>query len=303
MATTKQLSALFRSISDGDLSRAASIAAEIADSTEKQGHRPAAQALRGSLNPNGRAGAEKNQHRPAIASTLGLLIEEQSESGLGDVRLRAEARAELEDVILEFRHKAELSSQNSSRRQTILFTGPPGCGKSMTARALGREIGIPTYTARLSAIVGSYLGQTGAHLHQLFTWAEAQGVVLLLDEIDALGQSRGRSEDVGELDRVVISLLHELDHTRPAGLTIAATNRPESLDDALLRRFDLCLDFPLPSKKELASFSRDRAKEFGVRLDSSDRASLASTKTYAEVDTALQSIRRRRVLSDLRREE
>jgi SpoVK/Ycf46/Vps4 family AAA+-type ATPase len=110
-------------------------------------------------------------------------------------------------------------------------------------------------------------------------------------------------EDVGELDRVVISLLQELDHSRPAGITIAATNRPDSLDEALLRRFDCRLEFPLPNKKELASFTKSRAKEYGIRLQVSESKNLARGLSYADIDAGLESIRRQRLLAELRRSE
>lgn len=303
LATTKQLTDLFKTIADGDLAAAAEAARTIADDTEQRGHQKAAQALRGSLNPNGRTSHSTPRVDDSQATALGLLIAEPPNTGLGEVKLRKDARAQLEDLVLEYKHSNELQARDIDRRRTLLFLGPPGCGKSMTARALGRELGLPVYTARLSAVVGSYLGQTGAHLHQLFQWAERQTCVLLLDEIDCLGQSRGRMEDVGELDRVVISLLQELDHSRPAGITIAATNRPDSLDEALLRRFDCRLEFPLPNKKELASFTKSRAKEYGIRLQVSESKNLARGLSYADIDAGLESIRRQRLLAELRRSE
>ena len=300
MATTRQLTALFQALSRGDLESATRTALIIAEDAERRGHRRAAQALRGSLKPNERASKSEPRMDESPATALGLLIAEHPDVGLGEVRLRRDARAQLDDLILEYKYLPEFQERDIDRRRTLLFTGPPGCGKSMTARALGRELEIPVYTVRLSAVVGAYLGQTGANLHQLFRLAENQTCVLLLDEIDSLAQSRGRAEDVGELDRVVISLLQELDHSCPAGITIAATNRPESLDEALLRRFDCHIEFPSPNKKELASFARGRSKEYGLRLSKADQQSLSGASTYADIDKGLESIRRRRVLDELR---
>lgn len=300
VATTRELTALFIAISRGNLAEAADIARAMADEEERRGHRRAAQMLRGALNPNGRAGPDAHFIEAGSAMASGLLIDEPAVFDLSTVRLRPSARSQLEDFIAEYKHADTLSQAGIQRRRTMLFTGPPGCGKTMTARALGRELGIPTYAARLSAIVGSYLGQTGVHLRTLFRWAERQRCVLLLDEIDSLGQSRGRMEDVGELDRVVISLLQELDHSRPAGITIAATNRPTSLDEALLRRFDLQLEFPLPTRRELNALSAKLAKEYGIRMVKAERQRLGVTTTYADVDREIQALRRRRVIDKVR---
>src|SRR5437867_3766538 len=139
--------------------------------------------------------------------------------------------------------------------QRCSFFGPPGCGKTLAARSVGTAMQVPVFTVRFSSVVGAYLGQTGAHLRSVFKFAESNSCVLLLDEFDAVARSRGRSDDVGELDRVVISLLQELDHTIPAGIVIAATNAPDSLDRAIWRRFDAQVEFPAPTRKQLTAFA------------------------------------------------
>lgn len=175
--------------------------------------------------------------------------------------------------------------------------GPPGCGKSITARAMGRELSLPVYVVRFDAVVGAYLGQTALHLRQLFRFAETTPSILLIDEIDALGKRRGNPLDVGELDRVVIALLQELEHSNPAGLLIATSNLAKQLDDALWRRFDLVLDFPFPARKDLRSFWSNAAKAKHVKLTNGLRESLARTKTYAEAERLLEAEERRRILS------
>lgn len=160
---------------------------------------------------------------------------------------------------------------------------------------------MPVFTARLSAVVGSYLGQTGSNLRRLFAFAETNPAVVLLDELDALGRLRGRLQDVGEIDRVVISLLQELDHSRPAGVLVAATNLKEAIDPALWRRFDLVLRFPLPSRATLQRFVRRRIDRAGER-GCSERA-LRGARTFADVERAAEQVRRERVLAALKRSE
>jgi SpoVK/Ycf46/Vps4 family AAA+-type ATPase len=212
------------------------------------------------------------------------------------VRLRPSTRAALSDLIAEWVHRRELAARKIERRTKLLFHGPPGCGKSVTARALGLELRLPVYVVRFDAVVGAYLGQTALHLRQLFRFAETTPSVILIDEIDALGKRRGSPLDVGELDRVVIALLQELEHSKPAGLLIATSNLAKQLDDALWRRFDLVVDFPRPTARDLLAFSADVARSKGLKLSTQLRAALARTKTFADAERAVEAEERRQVL-------
>ena len=185
-----------------------------------------------------------------------------------------------------------------SRRTKVLFFGPPGCGKTLAARSLGAATGLDVLTVRFSSIVGAYLGQTGANLRALFRCAEVHSCILLLDEFDAIGRVRGRSEDVGELDRVVISLLQELDHTLPAGLVVAATNAPQSLDPAIWRRFDARLEFPAPSRRQLSQFAASRMPRT-PRRRTPLRGLPSRLRSFADVEVWVADKQRRDALSSL----
>ncbi|HUU03862.1 MAG TPA: ATP-binding protein [Myxococcota bacterium] len=297
MASIDTLSALFHAIAKGDLDTALTVASKIAKQENERGHHSAAQALRGSLNPNGHSLAVHGRPESQMSTPLGLLIPEQEGPLLADVMLRPEAKKALLSVISEWKHQKKLQQNGIRRRSTMLFWGPPGCGKTYTARSLGRELSLPVLTARLSSVVGAYLGQTGANLRQLFAFAKSNRCILLLDEFDALGRSRGRREDVGELDRVVISMLQELDHSLPAGLVIAATNLKESLDPALWRRFDLNIQFPSPTKKEILKYSGQLLKRSQVMRTEKLLKNLATKKTYADVDREVENHRRDIILN------
>lgn len=110
-------------------------------------------------------------------------------------------------MLHEIKNRRILEARGLKARNKILLTGPPGCGKSMTARALATELALPFFIVRLDAIIGAYLGQTANNLRELFAFATDTPCVLLIDEIDALGKQRGASLDVGELDRIVIAML------------------------------------------------------------------------------------------------
>ncbi|MHB8956033.1 MAG: AAA family ATPase [Pirellulaceae bacterium] len=181
-------------------------------------------------------------------------------------------------------------------RSKLLFYGVPGCGKSLTARALAHELGIPIYVVRFDAVIGAYLGQTAIHLRQLFHFAETTPCVLLLDELDALGKRRGNPLDVGELDRIVIALMQELEHSRPKGLIVGTSNMPRHLDDALWRRFDLALAFNAPAKRVLTVFVKRTANRFAISLTRDVLTKAISAKSFANAESIVEAEARRRAL-------
>jgi ATPase family associated with various cellular activities (AAA) len=304
MADLNRLTNLFQAIAARDWNAAEAIAREVVTGEDRIGHHAAAQRLRGALHPNGRASdtyaVAGNSDTGNVGGPVQFLTSALSlvaaEKPLSDIRLRSRAQAELQDIIKEWGRREELVRRGLARRTKLLFHGPPGCGKSVAARAIAHELGLPVYVVRFDAVVGAYLGQTALHLRQLFRFAESTPSVVLVDEIDALGKRRGNPLDVGELDRVVIALLQELEHSHPAGLLIATSNLARQLDEALWRRFDLVVDFPAPSKSEVVSFGADRAKARGVNVTPALRASIARAKSYADAERRIEAEERRLVL-------
>jgi len=178
MADLNRLAKLFHALSARDWGAAEAIALQVAQNEERIGHHAAAQRLRGALHPNGRSSEAAHTGPPAVeagASTYFLssaLHPVALDRGLPELRLTSTARAALQDVIAEWSHRDQLAARHLDRRTKLLFHGPPGCGKSVTARAMGRELGLPVYVVRFDAVVGAYLGQTALHLRQLFRFAE-----------------------------------------------------------------------------------------------------------------------------------
>jgi SpoVK/Ycf46/Vps4 family AAA+-type ATPase len=302
MANVHKLAKLFRAISDTDLGRAASLAQELIQEEERRGHRGAAATLRGSLNPNGKSGSHIVHSDVALASGALLTSALSPISGtirLVDVKLRAATRKELGAIINEWNHRKALDRLGVSRRNKLFFHGPPGCGKSLTALAVGNELSLPTFVVRFDAVIGAYLGQTAIHLRELFRFAESTPSLVLFDEIDALGKKRGNPLDVGELDRIVISLMQELEHSDPKGIVIATSNLPQHLDHALWRRFDLCLEFPKPSQRELLIFASELCEQRQIRLPPALRRRVASAANYMAAQKIVESHVRTVALSKL----
>ncbi|MEP7122323.1 MAG: ATP-binding protein [Byssovorax sp.] len=303
MARISDLVNVFHAVSLGDLALARVLALRVIDTEENAGHHGAAASLRGALASTGprvehpeNGNAEVFRALPILPDVLELL----PPLSPGDVvRLSADARLILEEVLNEYRHRALLRTNQLRPRNRLFFYGPPGCGKTLTARHIGRELDLSVFVVRFDALIGSYLGQTSLRIRELFRFVESHACVLLIDEIDAIGRKRGSPVDVGELDRVVIALMQQLELTNPEGFVIAASNVPNELDAALLRRFDLALEFPAPSARQIRAFARTEADKRGLSLLSGIRQQLATAKTYADVEKIILTEHRRSVLRRL----
>jgi len=157
----------------------------------------------------------------------------------------------LGQIISERQQYQELVKQGLSPTRSIIFTGPPGVGKTLAARWIARELHRPLLTLDLSAVMSSFLGRTGANVRHVLDYAKGIDGVLLLDELDAIAKRRDDSTDVGELKRLVTVLLQEIDDWPATGLLIAATNHSNLLDPAVWRRFEMRVDFPMPTDESV----------------------------------------------------
>jgi len=141
-------------------------------------------------------------------------------------------------------------------RKTILLYGPPGCGKSLGAKRLAWNIGLPLMKVRFDVLISSYFGESATNLRAIFMAAKERPCVLLLDECDFIARSRINSKDIGEASRIVNSLLQLMEEYDAPGLLVATTNVESSLDPALFRRFDDVFMVPLPGPAEVAKLLR-----------------------------------------------
>lgn len=181
-----------------------------------------------------------------------LLLEiRRPDVSLTDAVLSEDNRTALLDIIREYRHGEILRANGLHPRTHLLFCGPPGCGKTLSASVIASELGLPLLYARFDAIVSSYLGETAANLRKVFDYASRGMWVLLFDEVDAIGKRRDNYSEHGELKRVVNTFLQLLDGFRGESLVIAATNHEALLDNALWRRFDEVLLFLPPTREQI----------------------------------------------------
>lgn len=130
--------------------------------------------------------------------------------------------------------------------RSLLIYGPSGSGKTLTAHYIAERLGLPLVTARIDGLISSFLGTTARNIANLFDFANRYACLLLLDEFDALAKLRDDPQEVGEIKRVVNTLLQNLDLRRAHGLTIAITNHDRLLDPAVWRRFETHVNISEP---------------------------------------------------------
>ena len=151
----------------------------------------------------------------------------------------------------------------TNRPKCILFEGPPGCGKTTSAKIISQQVEIPLVYMPLEAIMSKYYGESESRLAEIFEASAAMGsVILFIDEIDSLATSR--EAGLHEATRRILStLLRKIDSFESDGevLVICATNRKKDLDPALISRLDLSIRFELPDAKTRAAIFKRYAKQ------------------------------------------
>jgi len=151
----------------------------------------------------------------------------------------------------EYAARERLGAFGLKNRKSILLYGQPGCGKSLGAKRIAWNTGLPLLKVRFDALLSSYFGESASNLRQVFEAAKERPSVLLLDECDFIARSRTNSRDIGEASRIVNSLLQLMENFEAPGLLVATTNVEDSLDNALFRRFDDVFQLPTPGPKEI----------------------------------------------------
>lgn len=209
-------------------------------------------------------------------------------------------RARIEQVAAERQHLSALERQGLGPTRSLLFVGPPGVGKTMSARWLASLLERPLITLDLATVMSSYLGKTGANIRSVLEYAKSVESVLLLDEFDSIAKKRDDDSDVGELKRLVTVLLQEVDDWPSTSLLIAATNHGELLDTAVWRRFDDVLEFHPPTASERTEVLHNLFGESGESLVEwiPLLVNLWDGRSFSDLTRTVQWIRRRATISD-----
>lgn len=304
MSAARHMIALLRSHLEGDDKEFLSVAMQAAAHEARLGHATIAQQLRDLIDEAKRRSSAV-QHRGGQLVVLeprgelaNLLLVQTPTIRLCDMALPEVLDERLKRVLLEQRQQKTLREHSLSPRRKLLFIGPPGSGKTMTASALAGELHLPLFTIMLEGLITKFMGETAAKLRLVFDAIRHTKGVYLFDEFDALGAHRSQSNDVGEIRRVLNSFLQLFEKDASQSIIVAATNHPEMLDRALFRRFDDVIEYSLPDATLAEEILRRKLAMFQtVDLLWSGVLPEAKGLSHADLARASEEAAKRAVLS------
>lgn len=230
---------------------------------------------------------------------LPLLQIKEAVRRMEDVVLSDENSSLLKELLQEHHRAEALQSYGLHPADRLLFCGPPGCGKTLTAEVLASELGLPLAIVRIDSVVSSLLGETAANLRQVFDFIATVPMVVLFDEFDALAKERADTAEHGELKRVVNAFLQMLDAYEGKSLLVAATNHEQILDAAIWRRFDEVLVFESPNLEQLRRLMEIKLRGLRREFDIEDAriSSMFKGMSHADVERVLRRAAKDMVLT------
>ena len=260
------LKRIVRAIADGSQGDLDQLARKIVDAERQTGHGKLADQLQAIL-------SHPRRRKPATPAAIGdgrglkeLPLSRRHGESLAEIIPREslehymvlppDTEARFARIECEFAARERLGVYGLRPRKTILLYGPPGCGKSLGAKRLAWNTGLPLMKVRFDTLISSYFGESAANLRSVFTAAKEHTYVLLIDECDFIARSRLNTKDIGEASRIVNSLLQLMEEYDAPGLLVATTNVESSLDPAIFRRFDDVFHVPLPGPTEVEKLLR-----------------------------------------------
>ncbi len=302
MANADQIKALIKSFLEQDEDRFLAVAMQVAANQAKRGNAKFASELREIIDeakakfPNPREPIPINRAKGELTDLLSVSYPKVR---LSDMVLPREVLARLSRILKEQRSLNKLQSHGLRPRRKLLLVGPPGCGKTMTASVLAGELGIPLFVVRLDGLITKYLGETTSKLRIIFdAIAESRGVYLF-DEFDSIGTHRGFLNEVGEIRRVLNSFLMYIENDRSNALIVCATNHPQSLDDALYRRFDDVISYNQPEVELIEKLLESSLKDYSSKdLKFKALATSAKGLSFADISEICKSSIKEMVIHD-----
>jgi len=225
-------------------------------------------------------------------SRLALADEETVKVDQVPIVLNTSTSKLVEEFIRFVQNADKLEAHGVGIAPSLITYGPPGSGKTHLARYIAGRLDLPLITARADTLISSFLGSTSKNLRQLFDHVSHRHCILFLDELDAFAKLRDDAQELGELKRVVVSLLQNIDALDRATVIIAATNHEHLLDPAIWRRFTYKLPLPLPAESERRRlfdlFLNKYAKNMDVDLLTAVSGTLSGADIRSLIETAIR---------------
>src|SRR3984957_13897352 len=247
---------MLRSRAEGDEDAFFSIALQVGASDARHGRSETAQEMRAEIDKarakNSRGASVMIPFAHPRGSLEGLLEMREARYKFKDVVLNERLLGHFSDILRQQRKRDWLREHGKTPNRRILFVGPPGSGKTMSAEALAGELHLPLLVIRLEGLITRFMGETASKLRLIFDETAKRRAVYLFDEFDAVGGQRTATNDVAEMRRVLNSFLQFMEERNSTdSIIICSTNHPSLLDRALLRRYDQVLEFNSPSGEQI----------------------------------------------------
>lgn len=230
-----------------------------------------------------------------------LVVNDTEKIALDDLFFSEENKRALFQTIKEHKYIDELKKYDLKVDNKILLHGHSGCGKTTTAKAIATALNKNIIIINLSTLINAKIGETSKNVKTIFDKAIREKAVLFLDEFDQIGKSRESDDkDVAEMRRLVNTIIQLIDYFPTDSLLVCATNFYNSIDTALLRRFQIKLKFEMPDEKELDIYYDKLLAPFPVHLQDIPRKYAIS---YAEAKDYVHTTMKRQIIAELELQE
>lgn len=262
---------LFESVCNNDTSGAKKILKIILEKDHTQANQAFCNRLLTRLNSS----AMNLMELPADIKSL-LIMEDVSVSFNENRYYLSRREQEIAEKIIRMNRVAgRLADIGVNYVNSTMLYGESGTGKTTFGRYLAYKMGLPFAYLNFSRTVDSYLGSTQKNISKVFDYIKQQKCVFMLDEVDAIGMKRGK-EDVGEMSRIVISLMQNLDTLTSDITLLGATNRMDIIDEALLRRFTTRHEVKRLDENEQLEMGKKFFADVGYEVSSTELQEMAA---------------------------
>ncbi|WP_316833053.1 ATP-binding protein [Pedobacter aquatilis] len=184
-----------------------------------------------------------------------LIIKDKTIVALDELFFEAPVKKAIQQLIKEYSYAEELIKYELPVNNKILLHGASGCGKTATAKAIAATLGKELLVLNLSNVICAKMGETAQNIKMVFDKAAREKSILFLDEFDQIAKMRSLDDkDVGEMRRLVTSVIQLIDYYPQDSILICATNHIDFIDPAIIRRFQLRINYKLPQKEVLDTY-------------------------------------------------